>query len=129
MGSLVDKRYYVLDPKLGTGGLYATCERKSGEDGTGDASFAIQTDRGVQLTPKRSPHHYKLLGFYGDDKLSCSVDGIGIMSFFYFSSLNAPVHQIVDLDTYLDKPGTHTLSCNDVDLIGECIPAGNINSN
>ena len=117
-GSLTEKRYYILKPKLGTGGLYATCIRKSAEAGKGDVGFALQTDLGTQLARAYEPHSYKLLGFYGDDVLTCSIDGNQVLSLSYFVSLDSPVKETVDLNSFLQTPGTHVLTCLDVDQIG-----------
>lgn len=114
LGPLAKKSHFSK-PTLGTGGLTATCTRKDGDSGKGDAIFTIQTDRGMQLAKSYSRRHYELWGYYGDDLLKCAIDGNVVLTESRFPGLNAPPLDKIDIDAYLEKAGDHLLQCSDVD--------------
>lgn len=102
-------------PILGTGGLFANCKRKAGDNS--DATFSILTDNGMQIARVYGKQHYELLVYYVDDELQCSVDDTQVLDqgLYFKGVFDGPPITKVDLDYLLTKPGKHVLKCKIID--------------
>jgi hypothetical protein len=109
-GGLVEKRWWLLAPKLGTGGLTAQCSRKSGADGQGPVEFALQTDRATQLARVYANHTYQFVSYYGSPVVKCNLNDKHLTDIDFFSSLNWPPHQTLPLNSSLQS-GVNILHC------------------
>jgi hypothetical protein len=112
-GPLIPNSNETIYPVLGTGGLFARCTRKRGNANSGDATFSILTDRGMQTARAYGKRHYELLVYYVDDQLQCSIDGTQVLDqgLYFQGVFDGPPIAKVDLDHLLAQRGDHALKC------------------
>jgi hypothetical protein len=109
-GGLVDKRWWILSAKLGTGGLTAECNRKSGADGQGPVEFALKTDRGTELARVFGNHSYKFVAYFGSPVVKCDLNDKHLTDIDFFTGLESPPHQTILLNSSLQS-GVNVLHC------------------
>lgn len=109
-GGLVEKRWWFLSNRLGTGGLTAQCVRKSGAEGQGPVEFALKTDRGTQLARVYANHTYQFVGYYGSPVVNCDLNDKHLTDIDFFTSLTWPPVKTIPLNSSL-QPGINVLHC------------------